>query len=95
MLAVSRGVHGELEVLEAVVLGEEGHEGGECVGGRGRVGEDLGEVWFPALGAGDVLGYGDLQGRGLDVAHGHVVVGGIKVGDGRGGRRGGGRGGSY
>jgi hypothetical protein len=57
VFAVSRGVHGELEVLQTVVLGQEGHEGAQCVGRRSGVGQNLGKVWFPALGAGNVLWY--------------------------------------
>lgn len=42
MLAVPGGIHGEFEVLEAVVLRQERHEGTEGVGWGSRVGEDLG-----------------------------------------------------
>ena len=97
VLAISRGVHCEFQVLEAVVLRQEGHEGGEGVGrGRGVV-EYLGQVGLAAMGARDVFRYGDGQWLGLAVGHGHVdvpavVVVVVQVGDGGGGRRGGGRG---
>jgi hypothetical protein len=92
VLAVARSVHGEFEILEAVVLGEEGHEGGEGVGRRGGVGEDLAQVGFPAVGAGDVLGDGDGQRRGVHVAQRHLDVVVAELGDGAGRRRGGGLG---
>lgn len=97
VLAISRCVHGEFQVLEAVVLREESHEGGEGVWrGRGVV-EYLGQVGFPALRAGDVLGYGDGQwgGLGRAIAHGHVDVLFVQVELRGGGRIGGGGRGSY
>jgi hypothetical protein len=92
VLAVARGVHGELEVLEAVVLRKEGHERGQGVGRRGGVGEDLAEVGLPAVRAGDVLGYRDGQRRGLHVAQRHLDVVVAELGDGAGRRRDGGLG---
>lgn len=85
VLAISRSVHGELEVLQAVVLRQEGHEGGQCVGWRCIVGEDFGQVGFPAVGAGDVLGYGDGQWGLVAVGEGHLDVLAVEVVDGRGG----------
>jgi hypothetical protein len=87
VLAVARGVHGELEVLEAVVLGEEGHEGGQRVGRRRRVGEDLAEGGLAAVRAGDVLGDGHGQRRGVQLAEGHLDVVVVELGE-RAGRRG-------
>jgi hypothetical protein len=91
VLTVPRGVHCELEVFETVILGEEGHEGAEGVRGRSVVGEDLCEVWFPALRAGDVLWDRDGEGSGVVVGEGHLDVVDVEVCKGRGGGRGDGR----
>lgn len=54
---VTGSVHGEFEILQAVVLRQEGHERAEGVG-RGRgVGEDLGEVGSAVRGRGDAARY--------------------------------------
>jgi hypothetical protein len=81
VLAIPGSVHCEFQVLEAVILGEEGHEGGQCVWWGSRVVEYLGQVGFAAVRAGDVLGDGDGQGRGLCVAvgRGHGGLSAVKV----------------
>lgn len=90
MLAVSGCVHGELEVLQAVVLRQEGHEAAQGVGRRSSVCEDLGQVGFPTLRVGDVLGYGYGQWCGVHVARIHFDVVTIKLDERLGGGRGGG-----
>lgn len=62
VFSVAGGVHGELEILQTVVLGQEGHEGAQGIGRRGGVGEDLGEVGSAVRGRGDAAGNGDGQG---------------------------------
>lgn len=43
MFSVPRGVHGEFEGFEAVILGEVRHEGRECIGRGSGVREDIRE----------------------------------------------------
>lgn len=77
VFSVSRGVHGEFERLEAVVLREVGHEGTQRPWRRGRVCQNLGEVGSPWI-AGRVgigLGNGHRQRAGMEIVVGHSGLG--------------------